>query len=435
MEILQNQKSINQCKDNQNTESTSNSGTFHMEQLRKEIESQIKQEMQNQTVDMRLRQVENQMMQFMCLNTTITTQMMVHSQNSCSHMVNLHNPEDHPIGNLQQMWNKQQNLNQQHQMNQQVRTQLQSNHQYHQPDSSQQHPNEPTYVSNQYRWQNQSEDEDQTMRQSNVRSQYQGLNQREDEDQTMSQGNVRSQYRWQNQRGDEDQTIRQSNVRSQYHKPCYSGSNITHHSQVNSKRRGNHYRTYNRTILPTPSQDQQGRYPRQNHPISRQQEDQGHYLNAQNHHPQRWHPDQQMQNMEHTTQTSTIQVRQDQPMRKQTYKTPLTKQDINENRQSISAPPYRTGMLIGDISRQHYSRERTQAGHRSYEGNNTGKLQQNMTLESSTNDFREKEENQTSHTGVELNNYFLERTGLQRKPPDHFQKEIEQDLDKNQRQC
>ena len=30
-----------------------------------------------------------------------------------------------------------------------------------------------------------------------------------------------------------------------------------------------------------------------------------------------------------------------------------------------------------------------------------------MTLESSTNDFREKEENQASHTGVELNNYFL----------------------------
>jgi hypothetical protein len=67
----------------------------------------------------------------------------------------------------------------------------------------------------------------------------------------------------------------------------------------------------------------------------------------------------------------------------------------------LSAPPYRTGMLIGDTSRQHYSRERTQAGHRSYEGNNTGKLQQNMTLESSTNDFREKEESQTSHTGVE----------------------------------
>jgi hypothetical protein len=64
-----------------------------------------------------------------------------------------------------------------------------------------------------------------------------------------------------------------------------------------------------------------------------------------------------------TTQTSIIQVKQDQPMRKQTYKTPLTKQDINENRQSISAPPYRTGMLIGDTSRQHYSRERTQAGH------------------------------------------------------------------------
>jgi hypothetical protein len=35
-------------------------------------------------------------------------------------------------------------------------------------------------------------------------------------------------------------------------------------------------------------------------------------------------------------------------MRKQTYKTPLTKQDINENRQSISAPPYRTGMLFVD---------------------------------------------------------------------------------------
>jgi hypothetical protein len=41
MEILQNQKYINQCKDSQNTESTSNSGTFNMEQLRKEIESQI----------------------------------------------------------------------------------------------------------------------------------------------------------------------------------------------------------------------------------------------------------------------------------------------------------------------------------------------------------------------------------------------------------
>jgi hypothetical protein len=48
----------------------------------------------------------------------------------------------------------------------------------------------------------------------------------------------------------------------------------------------------------------------------------------------------------------------------------LVKQDINENRQSISAPPYRTGMLIGDTSRQHYSRERRQAGHKSYEGNN-----------------------------------------------------------------
>ena len=90
-------------------------------------------------MDMRLRQVENQMMQFMCLNTAITTQMMVQSQNSCNHMGNLPNPEDHPIGNLQQMWN-----NQQHQMNQQIRTQPQSNHQYHQPESSQQHPNEPT---------------------------------------------------------------------------------------------------------------------------------------------------------------------------------------------------------------------------------------------------------------------------------------------------
>jgi hypothetical protein len=169
--------------------------------------------------------------------------------------------------------------------------------------------------------------------------------------------------------------------------------------------------------------------------MPRQQEDQGHYLNAQNHHIQRWHPDQQMLNMEHTTQTSTIQVRQDHPMRKQTYKTPITKQDINENRQSISAPPYRTGMLIGATSRHYYSRERTHAGHKSYEGNNTGKQQQNMTLESSTYDCRDKAENQTSHTGVELNNYFLEGTGLQRKPTDHFQKEIEQDLDKIQRQC
>ena len=50
------------------------------------------------------------------------------------------------------------------------------------------------------------------------------------------------------------------------------------------------------------------RYPRHNHPISRQQEDKGHYLNAENHHPQRFHPDQhpdqQMQNMEHTIQTN-----------------------------------------------------------------------------------------------------------------------------------
>lgn len=174
MEKLQNQNSSNQCKDNQNTESTStfcNSGTFNREQLKKEIESQIKQEMQNQMMDMRLRQVENQMMQFMCLNTAITTQMMVHSQNSCNHMGNLSYPEDHPMSNLQQMWNKQQ-----HQMNQQIRTQSQSNRQYHQPDSSQQHPNEPTYVSNQHRCQNQREDEDQTMRQSNIRSQYQGIN-------------------------------------------------------------------------------------------------------------------------------------------------------------------------------------------------------------------------------------------------------------------
>jgi hypothetical protein len=85
-------------------------------------------------------------------------------------------------------------------------------------------------------------------------------------------------------------------------------------------------------------------------------------------------------------------------------------------------PPSCTGMLIGDTSRQHYSRERTHAGHKSYEGNNTGKQQQNMILESPTNDFREKEENQTSHTGMELNNYFLERTSLQRKPPDTLSK-------------
>jgi hypothetical protein len=219
MEIIQNQKHFNQCKDNQNT---SNSGTFNMEQLRKETESHIKQEMQNQMMDMRLGQVENQMMQFMCLNTTITTQVMVQSQNSCNHMINIPNTEDNPIGNLQQMWNTQQNLNQQHQLNQQIRTQSQSNHQYHQPESSQRHPNEPAYVNNQHRWQNQREDEDQSIRQSNVNSQYQGQNQREDEDQTMSQGKVRSQYRWQIQRDDEDQTIRQSNVRSQYHNHCYS---------------------------------------------------------------------------------------------------------------------------------------------------------------------------------------------------------------------
>ena len=125
--------------------------------------------MTNQVMDMRLRQVENQMMQFMCLNTAITTQMMVQSQNSCNHMGNLPNPDDHPIGNLQQMWN-----NQQHQMNQQIRTQPQSNHQYHQPESSQQHPNEPTYVNNQYRWQNQREDDNHSMRQSNVKKSISG---------------------------------------------------------------------------------------------------------------------------------------------------------------------------------------------------------------------------------------------------------------------
>ena len=64
-------------------------------------------------------------------------------------------------------------------------------------------------------------------------------------------------------------------------------------------------------------------------------------------------------------------------------------------------------MLIGDTSRQHYARERTQAGHKSFEDNNTGKQQQNMTLESSTYDLRENVENQTSHTDVEVNNYFF----------------------------
>ena len=73
----------------------------------------------------------------------------------------------------------------------------------------------------------------------------------------MSQCKVRSQYQGLNQREDEDQTMSQCKVRSQYHNPYYSGSNTTHQSQVNSKRMGNHYRTYNRTILPTPSQDQQ----------------------------------------------------------------------------------------------------------------------------------------------------------------------------------
>jgi hypothetical protein len=99
--------------------------------------------------------------------------------------------------------------------------------------------------------------------------------------------------------------------------------------------------------------------------------------------------------VEKKKQNYTSETRSDNE-KKQTYKTPLTKQDINENRQSISAPSYRTVMLIGDTSRQHYSRERTQAGHKSYEDNNTGKQQQNMTLESSTYDFRENVENQTS---------------------------------------
>jgi hypothetical protein len=46
----------------------------------------------------------------------------------------------------------------------------------------------------QYRWQNQREDDNHSMRQSNVKSQYQGLNQREDEDQSMRQSNVKIQY-------------------------------------------------------------------------------------------------------------------------------------------------------------------------------------------------------------------------------------------------
>ncbi|XP_071150982.1 uncharacterized protein [Mytilus edulis] len=49
-------------------------------QMRREIESQLRQEMQTQMLEMRVKQVEQQMIQFMCLNNAITSQMMLQSQ-------------------------------------------------------------------------------------------------------------------------------------------------------------------------------------------------------------------------------------------------------------------------------------------------------------------------------------------------------------------
>ncbi|CAC5393779.1 unnamed protein product [Mytilus coruscus] len=51
----------------------------NIDQMRDELKKQIRQKMHGQMVDMRLKQLESQMVQFMCLNTSITTQMMIQS--------------------------------------------------------------------------------------------------------------------------------------------------------------------------------------------------------------------------------------------------------------------------------------------------------------------------------------------------------------------
>ncbi|VDI02363.1 Hypothetical predicted protein [Mytilus galloprovincialis] len=62
-----------------------NPNRSNIDQMRDELEKQIRQEMQGQMMEMRLKQLESQMVQFMCLNTSITTQMMIQSQKDPTH--------------------------------------------------------------------------------------------------------------------------------------------------------------------------------------------------------------------------------------------------------------------------------------------------------------------------------------------------------------
>ncbi|CAC5387117.1 unnamed protein product [Mytilus coruscus] len=80
-------------------------------QMRREIESQLRQEMRTQLLEMRVKQVEQKMIQFMCLNNAITSQMMLQSQKGGTHFINDNNystREDNPMNQLHQMWNTQQ---------------------------------------------------------------------------------------------------------------------------------------------------------------------------------------------------------------------------------------------------------------------------------------------------------------------------------------
>ncbi|XP_071160965.1 putative uncharacterized protein DDB_G0268364 [Mytilus edulis] len=80
-------------------------------QMRREIESQLRQEMQTQMLEMRVKQVEQQMIQFMCLNNAITSQMMLQSQKGGTHFINDNNhyaKKDNPLDQIHQMWNSQQ---------------------------------------------------------------------------------------------------------------------------------------------------------------------------------------------------------------------------------------------------------------------------------------------------------------------------------------
>ncbi|VDI83216.1 Hypothetical predicted protein [Mytilus galloprovincialis] len=86
-------------------------------QMRRDIESQLRQEMQTQMLEMRVKQVEQQMIQFMCLNNAITSQMMLQSQKGGTHFINDNNhytKKDNPMDQIHQMWNSQQTEEQKH---------------------------------------------------------------------------------------------------------------------------------------------------------------------------------------------------------------------------------------------------------------------------------------------------------------------------------